>query len=729
MEAGSLLSGRYQLVELLGRGGFGEVWRGEDRQLCRPVALKILRTDVSGDVAEKRFRREAVITARLRHPGLVVVHDVGQDLGRTFIVMELLEGVDLAHLLRGAPSGLPLAQVVDVACQALEAVAAAHGQAVVHRDLKPANLFLQDDGRVKVCDFGIAYSSESTKGLTPDGHVMGTFAYLAPEQCRAEQVDARSDLYSFGCVLYALLTGAPPFTGGTKYSLLLRHVQEAPRSLRFLRPDVPPDLNALVLALLAKDPGDRPATAGAVAKALRELLPQARPPTAGRRGPVAPPATPDGTAGRETSRSGGGATLQAHGVGHLLRGRYEFLEKLASRGPGETWRARDRAGLDRLVTVRMLDEVTSGRLDPARFDRDARVGARLRHPGLAVVHDTDREGRRAFTVGEYVDGGGDLRGVLDKSIGGLPLEEAIDVSRQIADALAAAHQDSTVHLGLTWSNVLRQRKGQIKLCDFGVTWTAPGDVPGSAGLFAAPEQWRGERLDGRTDLYALGCLLYALFTAHPPFRGPGTDELRRRHLTREALPLRSVRPAVPAALEELTSRLLAKDPGSRPPVDEAQNVLTLLARDGSARAPEGKAPDGKALRYCAPVDAALGTPYRSTTRYWPSGYHTGVDFLAPTGTIVRAVAAGEVIAAGWAGASGYQVVLRHPDGFYSQYAHLMALGVRAGQDVDAGQRIARSGSTGNSNGPHLHFEIRTGAGHGSDIDPVAHLRSHGVQLG
>ncbi|WP_323181842.1 protein kinase [Streptomyces sp. NBC_01408] len=721
MEAGILLSGRYRLVKPLGRGGFGEVWRGEDQNLRRPVALKILRTDVSGDTAEKRFSREAEITARLRHPGLVVVHDVGQDLGRTFIVMELLEGVDLAHVLRWVPTGLPLAQVVDVACQTLDAVAAAHGQGVVHRDLKPANLFRQNDGRVKVCDFGIAYSSDSTKGLTPDGHVMGTFEYLAPEQCRAEQVDARSDLYSFGCVLYALLTGAPPFTGGPKYSLLLRHVQEAPRSLRFLRPDVPPDLDALVLALLAKDPGDRPATAGAVAKALRELDLEARTPTAGRRVPVAPPPPPAGAAGQEPPRGRGGTTLQAHGVGHLLRGRYALLEKLAPRGPGETWRAMDRDA-DRQVTVRVLDGTTSARLDRARFYRDARVGARVRHPGLAVVHETDWDGELAFTVGEFVEGSS-LHGVLARSTGGLPLDEALGLSRQLADALGAAHQDSVVHLGLTSGNVLRQRDGQIKLSDFGVTCAAPGEIPGS-GFFTAPEQWRGERPDERTDLYAFGCLLYALFTAHPPFKGPGLDELRRSHLTQEAPLLRSVRPAVPPALERLASGLLAKEPGRRPPVHEAKTVLTLLAREGSEHAPTGKAPE------CyAPVDARLGALYQATGSQWAAGYHTGVDFLTPSGTAVRAMAAGTVISAGWAGSFGFQVILRHPDGIHSQYAHLSAIAVRSGQNVDAAQRVGRSGSTGNTTGPHLHFEIRTGPGHGSDIDPLPYLRSQGVALG
>ncbi|MGW1767538.1 transglycosylase family protein [Streptomyces sp. NPDC002073] len=130
----------------------------------------------------------------------------------------------------------------------------------------------------------------------------------------------------------------------------------------------------------------------------------------------------------------------------------------------------------------------------------------------------------------------------------------------------------------------------------------------------------------------------------------------------------------------------------------------------------------------APVEASIGTPYHQSGSSWSSGYHTGVDFQVPTGTSVKAVAAGEVVSAGWGGAYGYQVVIRHTDGKYSQYAHLSAVGVRAGQQINGGQRIGRSGSTGNSTGPHLHFEMRTGSGYGSDIDPLAYLRGRGVSI-
>ncbi|NEA05047.1 M23 family metallopeptidase, partial [Streptomyces sp. SID10116] len=147
-------------------------------------------------------------------------------------------------------------------------------------------------------------------------------------------------------------------------------------------------------------------------------------------------------------------------------------------------------------------------------------------------------------------------------------------------------------------------------------------------------------------------------------------------------------------------------------------------------APQAKnaAPGPSSSGASAPVAASPSTPYRAAGGSWSKGYHTGVDFAVPTGTSVKAVAAGRVVSAGWGGSYGYQVVIRHTDGKYSQYGHLSALSVKAGQQVGAGQRIARSGSTGNSTGPHLHFEVRTGPGFGSDIDPLAYLRARGVRI-
>ncbi|MFI9329417.1 WD40 repeat domain-containing serine/threonine protein kinase [Kitasatospora sp. NPDC052868] len=278
MQAGDQILGRYRLDARLGRGGMGEVWKGHDVGLERGVAVKVLLEFDAGDELLQRFRREASIGAGLQHPGITVVHDFGRHEDRLFIVMELLEGRDLAAVLAGAPGGLPVAEAVPLALQAAEALAAAHARQVVHRDLKPGNLFLLDDGRLKICDFGIARTAEATTGLTITGRPFGTPPYMAPEQWRGEQVDGRCDLYALGCVLYALLTGAPPFPATEQaWALMRRHLDEVPAPLRSVRADVPVELDRLVASLLAKDPAERPDTPDVVRRLRGLRQPAAHP--------------------------------------------------------------------------------------------------------------------------------------------------------------------------------------------------------------------------------------------------------------------------------------------------------------------------------------------------------------------------------------------------------------------------------------------------------------------
>ncbi|QKW38860.1 serine/threonine protein kinase [Actinomadura sp. NAK00032] len=270
--SGMELGGRYLLERLIGRGGMGEVWQGTDRRLRRPVAVKVLSPDAAaGDTAVARLRREAEAAGTLQHPAITVVFDVGEEPlpdvpgGRlVYLVMELLDGRDLRTILGVAPGGLPVPQAVSLAAQVAEGLAAAHARGVVHRDVKPANLFVLPDGRVKICDFGIARLVDGTR-LTIDGSTIGTPHYMAPEQFAGE-ADSRADLYSLGCVLYELLTGAPPFSAeGGMARLMYQHLNTAPAPL----PDsVPADLRALVAELLAKDAADRPSDAATVVRRL-----------------------------------------------------------------------------------------------------------------------------------------------------------------------------------------------------------------------------------------------------------------------------------------------------------------------------------------------------------------------------------------------------------------------------------------------------------------------------
>lgn len=269
VESGTVLAGRYRLDEMLGRGGMGEVWRCRDLRLGRDVAVKVLLATDPDQEDVRRFRREAEAAAALRHPGITVVFDIDEADGRMFIVTELLHGQNLADLLKEHPGGLPAGRALDLGIEIASALEHAHGHGIVHRDLKPLNLFVQAEGPLKVCDFGIARDLNATSSLTTHG--IGTPGYMSPEQWEAKPASPGMDLYSLGCVLYQSLTGRLPFGGPTIPAFMRQHFQDVPAPPRDLRPDVPAELSDLVLRLLAKDPADRPASAGVVLDELRRI--------------------------------------------------------------------------------------------------------------------------------------------------------------------------------------------------------------------------------------------------------------------------------------------------------------------------------------------------------------------------------------------------------------------------------------------------------------------------
>ncbi|MFF3341966.1 serine/threonine-protein kinase [Streptomyces flavidovirens] len=273
-----LIQGRYRLLDLIGRGGMGEVWRALDESLERKVAVKCLKPvgpqhDPSFTrVLRERFRREARVAAALQHRGVTVVHDFGEHDGVLYLVMELLEGRNLSQLLEDNKAHpLDVADVVDIAEQVAWALAYTHEQGIVHRDLKPANIMRLADGTVKICDFGIARLGHDigfTSRLTGTGIAMGTPHYMSPEQISGVEVDHRSDLYSLGCVLYEIATGVPPFDLDDAWAVLVGHRDTPPEPPRTHRPELPGFFDRMVLDLLAKTPGERPADARELAHRL-----------------------------------------------------------------------------------------------------------------------------------------------------------------------------------------------------------------------------------------------------------------------------------------------------------------------------------------------------------------------------------------------------------------------------------------------------------------------------
>ncbi len=277
---GPRIGGRYELGDLLGRGGMAEVRKGTDIRLGRVVAVKQLRTDLASDPTfQARFRREAQSSASLNHPAIVSVYDTGEedstdgsDVPQPYIVMEYVAGRTLREILREGRKILP-ERALEITSGVLAALDYSHRAGIVHRDIKPANVMLTPSGDVKVMDFGIARAlADASSTMTQTAAVVGTAQYLSPEQARGETVDSRSDVYSTGCLLYELLTGRPPFVGESPVSVAYQHVREQAPPPSTIDPDLPPEIDAIVMKALTKSVEDRYQSAAAMRADIERFL-------------------------------------------------------------------------------------------------------------------------------------------------------------------------------------------------------------------------------------------------------------------------------------------------------------------------------------------------------------------------------------------------------------------------------------------------------------------------
>jgi len=267
-----IVLGRYRLVECIGEGGMGEVWKAHDANLDRVVAIKMIRGALDDATARERFRREARVLSRLSHPGVATVFDFAAQDGSDFLVMEYVAGGTLQTRLEAGP--LALDTVLELGVAIADALENAHRNGILHRDLKPGNVMLTDDGQPKILDFGLAVllaGGKATGRMTQSGTVVGSLPYMAPEQLFGDADDVRADVYALGVMLFEMATGRRPFSKDRPEALMFAIINNSAPSVRSLRPDAPPELDRLIAECLNKEPSHRPSTAAAVAETLRRI--------------------------------------------------------------------------------------------------------------------------------------------------------------------------------------------------------------------------------------------------------------------------------------------------------------------------------------------------------------------------------------------------------------------------------------------------------------------------
>jgi serine/threonine protein kinase len=540
----------YDVVGRIGAGGMGVVYEAVHRGLGVKVALKVVRGPWGVGAARERFRTEARAVAELSHPHVVRVYDYGewQPAGGPpvpYFTMEYVEGGSLAAKLDGRP--LPPREAVALAETLARAVQCVHDHGVVHRDLKPANILLAADGTPKVADFGLAKRLDADPGLTESRAVLGTASYMAPEQAagRTKEAGPAADVYALGAVFYECLTGRPPFREETYELTVHKVLTEDPLPPRRLAPEVPPDLEAVCLKCLEKEPGRRYASAGELADDL------------GRVRAGEPPRAAAVDAAERDARL-------ARKVGY---------DVVRWRGFGRTnnlhvYEARD-AAIGRRVILK-VDASAPDSPGRARFRREAEITAGLYHPNVVQLYRFGEEGGLAYAVLEYVDGGSLTQQFSGRAV---PAKPAAQLVEALARAVRYLHQQRVVHGGLVPGNVLLTATNVPKLGGFGMAWRL--DEPPGARLLAefvggdiaylAPEVVRGqwEQVGPAADLYGLGGVLYRLLTGHRPYGGRTVAAKRDSVLGGALRAPRAVKADVPAALEAACLKCLSPDPARR----------------------------------------------------------------------------------------------------------------------------------------------------------------------
>jgi serine/threonine protein kinase len=564
----------------LGRGGMGVVYKARQVDGKRLVALKMIRDGaLAGPQERARFRIEAEAAARMRHPNVVQIYEVGAHAGRPYFAMELIEGGSLDRYIAGRP--MPPWPSAELLRTLALAVQHAHDQKIIHRDLKPSNILLQMQNAEcrmqnekpppgsafcilhsafcipKVTDFGLAkrLDTDST-AWTRDGAVLGTAGYMAPEQAagRAREVGPAVDLYALGAILYELLTGRPPFQNDSWDQTVQQVLHDEPAPPTHLEPGVPRDLETICLKCLEKEPGRRYLTAGELADDLGRFL-EDKP-------VIAVPLRAAERLARVAERDG-----------------YQIVGEVG-RGPRSVVYHARYQPLKQPVALKVYAAGTCTREEwEARLQRGADLWAALTHPQVIPIHRAGWWDGAPYLALEYVP-----HGSLAAQLTGRPrpVPQALRLAEQLAEIVVYLHRQGVVHGNLKPSNILLAGDDIPRLADFRLTGGLfqgpfPADNQDPAGLgYLAPELAQGPAAEPRpyTDLYGLGVILYELLTGRPPFHGDTARDVLEQVRSADPVPVSRYNREVTPNLEAFCLRCLRKDPWRRGA--RAYDLLTRL---------------------------------------------------------------------------------------------------------------------------------------------------------
>ncbi len=574
----------------------GTVYKATDHELDRIIALKTIRPDLAAnDASLRRLRQETLLARQIAHRNVIRVYDLGVSGSLRFITMEFVEGQDLKSVIELRKKLTPeeAAPILHQICQGLNA---AHSENVVHRDLKPQNILLSPDGRARIMDFGLARSFDDT-GLTQTGGILGTPAYMSPEQALGQHGDTRSDIFSFGVIAYELLTGQLPFPSQTLSESLLSRTRGRARPIEVADPSTPAWLACIVMKCLERQPADRYSNTGEI---MADLLARDSSAAAFRTlsGPLAP--------------------------GTMVGSRYRIEAEAGEGGMGKVYRATD-LDLHRTVALKVVrPELSSSPHTLEQLMHEISVASQISHKNVLRIHDLGEASGLRFVSMAWAEGE-DLSQLLHRT-GPLPESRLLELACEICDGLQAAHEQGISHQDLKPSNILVTSGGHACIADFGLARSSNGAVaalgaaperpsgevsssaPSVSGTprYMSPEQIDGGEVDHRTDIYSLGIVLYEMATGRIPFKDDSVFQTLSQRIAESAPNPKLLNPSLSNELAGIILRCLERKPEDRyASVRELLNALQDVADRRGDSAPVGASTPWRLWLFAIPALVAV----------------------------------------------------------------------------------------------------------------------------